>query len=132
VDDHLTDVGGACATSCPGGTLAGCVGACTAGAIACVNGSKVCAGSVGPSPEVCDGLDNDCNGIVDDVPGIGAACTGGGVATLGACTAAWACTGVAGPGPSGLTCEQVVGPKPEVCNGVDDDCNGSVDDSPTD
>jgi len=44
-----------------------------------------------------------------------------------ACTAAWACNGQPGPGPNGLTCTQQIGPKPEVCNGIDDNCNGLVD-----
>ncbi|MBI2895609.1 MAG: hypothetical protein HYY06_18780 [Deltaproteobacteria bacterium] len=52
----------------------------TRGVGACVEGTQVCrgdeatefgsfgecVGAVGPSPEVCDGVDNDCNGAVDD------------------------------------------------------------------
>jgi MYXO-CTERM domain-containing protein len=38
---------------------------CTAGTIACNGGQLECVGSIGPSGEVCDGSDNDCNGIVD-------------------------------------------------------------------
>ena len=40
--------------------------------------------------------------------------------------------GMPGMGPNGLTCTQTKGPMPEVCNGIDDDCNGVVDDNPRD
>jgi hypothetical protein len=66
VDDNPTDVGGACGSACPGGVVPNCVGQCKAGMLACVSGVKVCQGSVGPTPEICDGLDNDCNGVTDD------------------------------------------------------------------
>src|SRR5207302_7368308 len=58
VDDNPTDVGGACGMN---------VGVCKAGVFACTNGQKICQGSVGPSAEICDGLDNNCNGAVDDM-----------------------------------------------------------------
>jgi hypothetical protein len=97
-------------------------------------GGLTCVQQVGPSPEVCNGIDDDCDGIVNDnIAGIGSPCSGAGVNTVGACRAVWGCPqGVPGPGPLGLTCLQSVGPSPEVCNGIDDDCNGTVDDSPVD
>src|SRR5204863_118452 len=94
-------------------------------------GMKKCQGGVGPSLEVCNGLDDNCNGAVDDVPGVGMACTAQGIVTQGACSAAYACVGgMPGPGPNGLTCTQAKGPSREACNGIDDDCNGIVDDVP--
>jgi hypothetical protein len=77
VDDNPTDVGGPCGSS---------VGTCRAGTTACVHGATVCAGFVGPSPEVCDGLDNDCNGVVDD--GFGYPLYNVDAANCGACGAA--------------------------------------------
>jgi peptidoglycan/xylan/chitin deacetylase (PgdA/CDA1 family) len=58
--DVLLPVGpNACAT--------GLAGACGRGFAACEDGRRVCLGPA-PVPEVFDGIDNDCNGVVDDVP----------------------------------------------------------------
>jgi MYXO-CTERM domain-containing protein len=91
-------------------------------------GLRACVGGVAQAPELCNGIDDNCNGVVDDVPGIGLPCSDPSVIIRGPCTAAFACSGAPGPGPNGLTCTQLVGPQPEICNGVDDDCNGVVDD----
>jgi hypothetical protein len=40
---------------------------CALGHAACVDGGRVCL-APGPSPEVLDGEDNDCNGVSDDLP----------------------------------------------------------------
>ncbi len=42
-------------------------GACGSGFAACESGRRVCLGPA-PMPEVFDGIDNDCNGTIDDVP----------------------------------------------------------------
>ena len=47
------------------GTLG--VGPCRAGSQVCTNGMwDACVGQVVPSSEACNGLDDDCNGIIDD------------------------------------------------------------------
>src|SRR5262249_35191484 len=66
VDDNPTDVGGPCGSACPGGTVVGCVGQCAPGTLVCSAGARGGCGSVGPSPETCNGRDDDCDGTVDD------------------------------------------------------------------
>jgi len=75
-----------------------------------------------PKAETCDGRDNDCNGHVDDgvLPNTGDACKTG---ELGACS-----TGhkecVAGE----IKCMPDHTRTFELCNKIDDDCDGKVDD----
>jgi MYXO-CTERM domain-containing protein len=105
-------------------------GECEAGTQVCENGSLVCQGAVGPVPEVCDGLDNDCDGVVDNGIAIGTPCTPDydttefpGARDKGQCK-----PGVSECGPSGeVICTGGVGPTPEVCDGLDNDCDGQVD-----
>src|SRR5204863_387707 len=51
------------------------LGICTAGVMLCAGGTLQCAGGQGPQGEICNGLDDDCNGRVDDLPSLGKGCT---------------------------------------------------------
>jgi hypothetical protein len=112
------------------------IGACASGRSVCIGGILgACQGEVVPGGEICDGEDNDCNGLVDDVagglscncqPGDERPCYGGpaGTQDVGACVAGvQVCTeaGVFG------RCEGEVRPANEACDGVDSDCDGQVD-----
>jgi hypothetical protein len=63
----------------PGGTAG--VGVCRAGTKTCLSdgsGYGACLGEVHPSPETCNGLDDDCDGVVDEgASGVGASCDTG-------------------------------------------------------
>jgi hypothetical protein len=79
----------------------------------------VCVGGVGPATEVCDGLDNDCDGTPDDGdPGGGTAC---GISTGECSQGVEHCVGGA------IDCVGDVGPTSEACDGLDNDCDGSAD-----
>ncbi len=187
----------AAACGCPAGQqncggVCRTAGVCTAGIGGCaVTGSWTCSGTnvacsaiaAPPQVETCNGVDDNCNGVIDDV--VSAACvpaqcqTGASYCAAGAVACArtgnspagTACPGVTGgvcdgigncvcpPGQSncggtcrptgggcsvgvgacqrfgtlvcsgaGTTCSVTAGaPTAETCNGVDDNCDGTVD-----
>jgi len=75
-----------------------------------------------PSPEICDGKDNDCNGKIDDgdIAGTGDQCNTG---QPGACS-----VGTKQCIAGGIKCMATHVRSVEICNGIDDNCNGKVDD----
>lgn len=104
------------------------VGGCSDGLEACVDGewSGVCVGDVTPFVEHCDGLDEDCNGMVDDVEDAGTTCE-----TAEGCEGALACTGedLACAAPSANECGVCGGPAVEgigtTC--ITDGCPGVLE-----
>ncbi len=116
----LVDVGGPCGSS---------VGLCTPGTAVCANGTLGCVGGTGPFTEVCNGLDDDCDGVVD---GMTRACYTGPANTegVGTCrSGTQVCTAAVGSNvPAWGTCTGQALPTNEICNGLDDDCDTLIDD----
>jgi hypothetical protein len=70
--------------------------------------------------EFCDGEDNDCDGVVDNVDGSGDECVNSN--EFGECAGIWDCY----EGDEALVCVGGI-PIKEECSGVDDDCDGQID-----
>jgi hypothetical protein len=150
VDEGDPNLGKTCYASGVGGCDAAgvCKGECKRGAYACTSGSLVCDGMVIPKVELCDGKDNDCDGVIDNgfdtdsdpsnCGGCGHACSFAhaiaacqkGVCVfdpknkIGACASGW----VDANNNPGDGCEYQCTPDgPEMCDGKDNDCNGLID-----
>ena len=101
------------------------VGPCMRGTQTCEGGRfGACEGAVLPAAETCanEGVDDDCDGVMDDVPGLGEACEepeNVGVCAMGerACADGVLVCATRAPAPM------------EACDLADDDCDGSVDEA---
>jgi hypothetical protein len=104
---------------CMPGTNVACgssVGACKPGTAFCLpdGGPGECVGAVGPFVETCNGIDDDCNGTIDDGFNVGGACDG---PDTDLCLDDTQSCGGCSTGPNNV----------ETCNGIDDNCNGTID-----
>ena len=101
------------------------VGECVRGTETCELGAWVGCTAVGGSAETCDGLDNDCDGVVD---GFSRSCSNlpGGNPNTGPCQPG---IQVCPPGGSGTwgACVGEIGPTDETCDTIDNDCDVLVD-----
>lgn len=105
------------------------VGLCKAGEQTCLPQATwgECKWEQAPQTEICDGKDNNCDGVVDDPYRVGdtaldRSCSVG----KGECsrTGKYICK----QDGSGTLCDATPGSKAqEVCNGKDDDCDGVID-----
>jgi hypothetical protein len=123
---HLQSVTGMCSD----GDMQSCgssVGECRPGMQACSSGMfGTCMGGTGPSPEICDNKDNDCNGLTDDGISDGGLCA----LQMGVCAGArLRCVS----GAYETSCNATnYGPNYESgtetkCDGLDNNCNGMTD-----
>jgi len=103
------------------------VGECKSGREKCINGEQRCIGQTYGGEEFCDGLDNDCDGLVDNNLSV-AFCYSSDPSTLafGECRA-----GITECVDAREVCMYEIIPSTEVCNGLDDDCDGVADEDLT-
>jgi len=91
----------------------------------CINGQEfVCDSYQGMSTEVCDGLDNDCDGTPDDGFNVGQSCQAG----IGEClrTGVYVCKA----DKTGTICNAIAAnPTTEICDGKDNDCDTQTDEN---
>ncbi|HRI67602.1 MAG TPA: proprotein convertase P-domain-containing protein, partial [Polyangium sp.] len=112
IDENIPGFGIPCST--------GLSGACSAGTYSCRDGVADCYPDLPPAQELCDGLDNNCNGQIDENnAGGGGPCMTNqpGVCAQGK----QVCMGGV------FVCEPNTMTQAETCNGADDNCNGQTD-----
>ncbi len=108
------------------------LGACPGTPSCASNGAFLCLGAPMPKAEVCNGSDDDCDGLIDEdfgvtgldgvKAGVGDAC-GTGVCAGGSVQCATLAQAV---------CSTESKAKTEVCDGNDNDCDGKIDNSACD
>ena len=101
------------------------VGECSSGFETCVGGNWQNCTAIGGVPETCDGADNDCDGTID---GFAEECVTlpGNVPGVGICQQGTRICPSDGSGQFG-PCLGEVGPRTEVCDAVNNDCDSQVD-----
>jgi hypothetical protein len=115
--DAATDEGFGLGTTCDGGDP----DLCREGMVVCApGGGTTCSDLSGDSIELCNSVDDDCDTRTDEGFNLGASCDGG---DTDACS-----EGALVCGPGGVAvCNDTTSSTVETCNGLDDDCQGGVD-----
>jgi hypothetical protein len=94
---------------------------CEEGTYSCVGGVQTCSDLTSDNLDLCDGLDNDCNGSTADgadEPWMGSGCDG---PDTDLCDEGeYSCVGGV------QSCSDLTGDNVEVCDGLDNDCIGPI------
>ncbi|MBI5501397.1 MAG: hypothetical protein HY907_14220 [Deltaproteobacteria bacterium] len=94
---------------------------CTEGVRTCSGATLSCSDASGSTVDLCNGADDDCDPVSTDGsedPGVGVRCDGSDPDTCMEGTQF--CSG------GSLQCSDPPGSSPDLCNGIDDDCNPST------
>ena len=121
--DGNTDEG----CDCNNGNTRDCgieTGECKKGTQTCTFGKwEECQGDIKPTLEICDGIDNNCDGNTDE----NCSCRDGDSrqcgSDIGNCSSSWQ-NCAQGRWES---CRDAIGPEQEMCDDEDNNCNGTVD-----
>jgi hypothetical protein len=145
--NSLFNLGAACIANSGVPCTTGLPGVCASGHYACQGGTDpICVPDVQPGelPEICNGLDDNCDGQVDE--NLQTSCYDRvnypddpfptrsfdafmATSVVGVCHAGISVCQRAADGSYGMSsCSGQVRPVAESCNGLDDDCNGVIDD----